>query len=193
LINGGTMKADDDEVWVGAFFAKMDKYESRFDSFPATVVIDSASKIMQDVIDDSNLRFTMFDIHTNINKEISKLTKFVVEDLVASGINVVIINHVMDNDKKGLVPVGQDKFRDKGGFYGEVDHSILVGNMKVIHRGVMNQARTTIDTLPDYQHLENTVDPTKSKKLKEGETYYNLQTHLDMILATHNDNAEWAF
>ena len=193
LIHGGTVKIDDDEVEIEGFFAKMDRYEEKFKEYPKTVAIDSASKLMQDIIDDSNLRFTNFDIHSNINKQIAILTKFVQEDLVANGINVVILNHVMDNEKKGLVPIGQGKFKDKGGFYGEVDHSILVQDMKVFHRGVMNQARTTIDALPDWQYVENTVTPAKSKKLKAGESYYDLQTHLDLILETHNNNAEWAF
>jgi hypothetical protein len=148
---------------------------------------------MQDIIDFSNLNFTNFDIHSHINKEVAVFTSFVQEDLVANGINVVILNHVMDNDKKGLVPIGQGKFKDKGGFYGEVDHSILVSDMKVHHRGVKNQARTTIAELPDTQYVENIVDPSKSKKLKEGETYYDLQKHIDLILETHNNNSEWSF
>jgi len=193
LINGGTVKTDDDEIEVESFFDKMEKYKAKFKDYPKTVVIDSASKLIQDIIDDSNLRFTNFDIHSNVNKEIAILTKFIQEDLVANGINVIIINHVMDNDKKGLIPVGQGKFKDKGGFYGEVDHSILVDNMKVYHRGVANQARTTIVGMPDFQYLKNTVDPTKSKKLKEGETYYDLATHIAQILETHNNNAKWAF
>jgi len=193
LLNGGTVGVGEEEVVVEGFFDKVEKYNDKFGKYPETIAIDSCSKIMQDIIDVSNLHYTNFDIHSNINKEIAILTRFIQEDLVANGMNVVMLNHVMDNDKKGLVPVGQGKFKDKGGFYSEVDHSILVTDMKIKHRGVANQARTTINELPDIQYIENIVDPTKSKKLKEGETYYNLQSHLELILETHNNNSEWSF
>ena len=193
MIHGGDVEVDGEDVYVEGFFDKVEKYNEKMGSYPKTIVLDSVSKMMQDVIDYSNLNFTNFDIHSNINREIAVLTKFVQEDLVANGMNVVIINHVMDNDKKGLIPIGQGKFKDKGGFYSEVDHAILVEDMKVIHRGVKSQARTTIASMPDKQHLENDVNPTKSKKLAEGEEYYDLQKHIDAILETQNNNSEWKF
>lgn len=187
LINGN------EELEIEGTFSKLEKFKEKTGDYPDTIVIDSSSKILQDIIDHANLNFTNFDIHSYINKEVSVLTKFVQEDLVNNDFNVVIINHVMDNDKKGLVPVGQGKFKDKGGFYGEVDHSILIDNMKVIHRGVANQARTTITDMPTVQYVENFVDPTKSKKLKEDETYYNLQEHIDLINSTESQNGEWEY
>ena len=193
LIHGGEVKVGDEEIEVEGFFEKMDKFEEKTGKFPETVAIDSVSKIMQDIIDNANLNFTNFDIHSHINKEIAKLTKFVHEDLVANGINVVLVNHVMDNDKKGLIPVGQGKFKDKGGFYSEVDHAILVDSMKITHRGVANQARTTINEFPDTQYVENCVNPLKSKKLKEDEYYYDLQKHIDFILKEEGNNDEWSY
>jgi energy-coupling factor transporter ATP-binding protein EcfA2 len=193
LMHGGEVKVDDEEIEVEGFFSKMERFEEKTGKFPDTVAIDSVSKVMQDIIDYANLNFTNFDIHSHVNKEVAKLTKFVQEDLVANGINVVLVNHVMDNDKKGLIPVGQGKFKDKGGFYSEVDHAILVDSMKITHRGVSNQARTTINELPDNQYTENCVNPLKSKKLKEGEYYYNLQNHIDAILKVEGDNAEWSY
>lgn len=110
LIHGGTVG----DGHVEGIFDKVEAYNAKFGEYPETVVIDSVSKIMQDVIDMSNLKFSGFDTHSNIAREIALLTSFIQEDLVANGVNVVLINHVMDNDKKGLVPVGQGKFKDKG-------------------------------------------------------------------------------
>ena len=194
-IYGGTVKDDEgDELVIEGIFDKLEKYNEKFGKYPETVVIDSVSKLMQDAIDYANLNFTNFDIHSTINREIATLTSFIQEELVANGINVVLVNHVMDNDKKGLIPVGQGKFKDKGGFYSEVDNSILVtDSLKVVHRGTTNQARTLLDELPDFQYLENTLHPEKSKKLKEGESYYNLQEHIDLINSHADDIAEeWA-
>lgn len=193
LVNGGNVLVDGEETYIEGVYDKIEKYSDKMGEYPATIVIDSVSKMIQDVIDLSNLNYSNFDIHSNINKEVAILTKFVQEGLVANGMNVVLINHVMDNDKKGLIPIGQGKFKDKGGFYSEVDHAILVDNLKVVHRGVDNQARTTIPDMPDKQYIENNVQPSKSKKLGEGEEYYSLQKHIEMILETQNTNSEWAF
>lgn len=193
MINGGEVEIDGEDVYIEGFYDKIEKYNKKTGKYPETIVIDSASKIMQDIIDFANLNFTNFDIHSHINREIAVLTKFVQEGLVANDMNVVIINHVMDNDKKGLIPIGQGKFKDKGSWYSEVDHAILVENLKVTHRGVSSQARSTLSGIPDKQYIENDVNPAKSKKLPEGEEYYDLQKHIDMILETQNSNSEWKF
>ena len=195
VILGGTVKTEDGEEYIEGVEDKLERYHEKFGSYPETIVIDSVSKLIQDVIDYANLNFTNFDIHSTINKEVAILTSFIQETLVANGINVVLINHVMDNDKKGYVPIGQGKFKDKGGFYSEVDHSIFVGlegkNVTVTHRGTDKQARTLIDELPDKQYVENILDPAKSKKLKEDEEYYNLQAHLDLINEKRAETDEW--
>jgi len=193
LIHGGDVNVGGETVSVEGFFDKMEKYNKAVGKYPKRIVIDSASKIMQDIIDESNAKFSNFDVHSNIAKEVGKLTKFIQEDLIGNGIDVIILNHVMDSDKNGLVPVGQGKFKDKGGFYAEVDHAILIDNMKVYHRGSQNQARTTIDFLPDTQHVANFIDPSKSKKLKEGEYYYDLQNHLDLIDEQEVKNSEFCY
>jgi len=192
VIHGGTVTdSEGNAEKVPGIFDKLEAYNEKFGEYPETVVIDSVSKLMQDAIDSSNLNFTNFDIHSNLAKEIATLTSFVQEDLVANGVNVVLINHVMDNEKNGLVPVGQGKFRDKGGFYGEVDHSLLItDNFKIIHRGAANQARTLLDDLPDTQYVENTVNPSKSRKLKEDESYFNLQEYIDKVNNHGNDVAD---
>lgn len=192
IIHGGTAVVDDEEIEIEGVFQKVEKFEDKYGDLPEIVVIDSVSKLIQDAIDYANLNFAGFDVHSTINKEIAVLTSFVQEDLVANGINVVLINHVMDNDKKGLVPIGQGKFKDKGGFYGEVDHSILIDNFKVTHRGVASQARTTLADMPDYQYVANTINPSKSKKLKDGEEYYDLQKHIDLINSVQTDNKKWS-
>ncbi len=115
ILHGGTVKHEDGSIEeVEGVLEKLDKYEAKFGHYPSTVVIDSVSKLMQDAIDYANLNFKNFDVHSCINAEIAILTTFIQETLVANGVNVILINHVMENDKKGYVPVGQGKFKDKG-------------------------------------------------------------------------------
>lgn len=182
ILYGGTTRIDGENVEVEGVVDKLEKYVEIYGEAPGTVVIDSVSKLMQDAIDASNLKFTGFDIHSNINKEIAHLTTFVQEYLVANGVDVVLVNHVMENDKNGYIPVGQGKFKDKGGYYSEVDESILVTeDLCVIHRGAENQARTLLEDMPDKTYLENIVNPSKSRKLRDGEMYFNLQEYIDRI------------
>ena len=189
IIHGGEVQTEEGKVTIEGIFDKLEKYAEKNGEYPETVVIDSVSKLMQDAIDYANLNFTGFDVHSTINKEIAVLTTFIQEELVANGVNVILINHVMENDKKGYIPVGQGKFKDRGGFFAEVDESILVeesnGSISVTFRGSNNQARTLLDELPDKMYVENFINPSKSKKLKEGEEYFTLQWHIDLI----NDHA----
>ncbi len=182
IINGGIRNEKGEKVEIEGIYKKLAKYKAKYKKLPKTIVIDSVSKIMQDAIDFANINFTGFDVHSSINKEIALLTNFIEEDLVRNNMNVVLINHVMDNEKKGLVPVGQGKFKDRGGFYAEVDYSILVTDkMTVVHRGTTNQARTLLHNIPDTQHVKNIIHAEKSVKLKEGEEFFSLQGYIDKI------------
>jgi len=192
IIHGGATKdSEGNEVLIEGVFDKIAKYEAKYGKLPATVAIDSVSKLMQDAIDYANLNFTGFDVHSTINKEIAVLTSFIQEELVANGVNVVLVNHVMENDKKGLIPVGQGKFRDRGGFFAEVDESILcTPDRWIVTRGAEFQARTLMDDLPTKIPVADIVNPLKSRKLKDGEYYFNLQDHIDLINSKGNEIAD---
>lgn len=195
VIHGGNIKDEDgNEVYIEGVFDKLEAYNQKNGAYPETVVIDSVSKLMQDAIDYANLNFTNFDVHSSINKEIAVLTSFIQEELVANGVNVILVNHVMENDKKGYIPIGQGKFKDKGGFFSEVDESILVeesnGSISVTFRGSNNQARTLLNELPNKMYVENFVDPSKSKKLKDGESYFVLQDYVDLVNTHGNEIAD---
>ena len=197
LINGITIKdADGVEEYHEGIMDKLEKYNEKFGEYPATIVFDSVSKIFLDVIEyaTDNIPKEWGQQGAFVNKELGILNNFIQETLVANGMSVVLINHVMKDEEKGFVPsVAQGKFSNKGGFYSEVDHSILIHEMKVHHRSTKNQARTTLNDLPDFQYVANTVKPEKSRKLKDDEEYYDLQEHINKILAIAAENAEWSF
>jgi len=196
LINGITTKEDGEETYHEGIMDKLEKYNDKFGEYPSTIVFDSVSKIFLDVIEyaTENIPKEWGQQGAFVNKELGVLNNFIQEVLVANGMSVVLINHVMKDEEKGFVPsVAQGKFSNKGGFYSEVDHSILIHDLKVTHRGTKSQARTTLMDLPDTQYVANTVKPEKSRKLKEGEEYYNLQEHINKILAVAAENEEWSF
>lgn len=72
------------------------------------------------------------------------------------------------------------------GFYSTVNEAITVvpestGNRAVYTRDHRKQARTHLNSLPEKMYVENTVNPDKSKRLKEGETYFNLKEHIVLL------------
>jgi hypothetical protein len=165
---------------------KLQKYVDKFKILPETIVIDSVSKLMLDAMDYANTLHSGWDIHSCINAEITILTKFIQEYLISNNVNVVLINHVMENEKKGYIPIGQGKFKDKGGFYSEVNEAILIeenaSNRYILTSGKENQARTEIPhLLQPKMYLENFIEPKKTRKLQPGEKFYSLQEHIDLI------------
>ena len=181
MINGYDEETEDGLVHIDGIIDKLDKYEAHFGHLPETIVWDSISKTLQDIIDYSNLHFTNFDIHSNINKEVAVLTKFIQEYLVAKNINVVLMNHVFYSESESAyIMTGQGKFREKGGFFAEVDHAVFIevnGTRRTAyHSDVAKLSRTLIDDIPDKQPIANF-----RKGEKETEDHYNLQSHIDLI------------
>jgi hypothetical protein len=130
------------------------------------------------------------------------LTSFIHETLELNGISVILLNHVIEEKADGkttgnFISFGSGKFLEKGGFYSTVNESVtLATELKhriVYMREEAKQARTAIIDLPDKMYVANTVDPSKSKSLKEGEGYFSLKAHIDLLLSQQTDLAEWSF
>lgn len=177
MING--YEDEEDGTHVDGINDKIMAYHAKTGSYPKTVVWDSVSKILQDIIDYSTLHFTNFDIHTNINKEIALLTQYIEEHLVASGMNVILLSHAMYDDKSGnYIMVGQGKFAQKGGFLAETDHAVFVelkGKKRIVHhKNPKLASRSLLETLPDTQ-------PVADIHAEITDEDYSLQRHIDAI------------
>lgn len=197
----GTEGTEEEEAIPG-IMDKLEVYEEKFGKYPDNVVIDSVSQIFMDVIDKASQTPNVYGSQgAEITKEISKLTQFIHEFLELNGINVILINHVIEEKADGkltgeLIPFGSGKFLQKGGFFGTTNEGVslvLEGSNRVVYtRDPRKQSRTMLTDLPDKMYLENTVHPDKSKKLKEGEEYFNLKSHLDKLMATQIEAEEWS-
>ena len=117
MIHGYDYTDDDDQPQhFDGILDKLQKYKDHFGHLPSTIVWDSVSQTLQDIIDYSNISFKNFDVHSNINKEVALLTKFIQEYLVANNINVVLMNHVFYSETEAAyVMTGQGSFKQKGG------------------------------------------------------------------------------
>jgi len=203
LLYGGKIKDDDgnDQTILG-IADKLELYAEKFGQYPENVAIDSVSQIFMDVIDKASLTPNVYGSQgAEITKEIGKLTQFVHEFLELNGINVILINHVIEEKEDGkltgeLIPFGSGKFLQKGGFFSTTNESVtlvLEGSQRAVYlRDPRKQARTMLPDLPDKMYLENTVHPEKSKKLKDGEEYFTLKNHLQKLLDNQVVAEEWS-
>jgi len=181
---------------------KMEDYNEKFGEYPTNVAFDSVSQIFMDVIDKASQTPNVYGSQgAEVTKEMAILTKFIHEDLELNGINVILLNHVIEERDEGkptgsYVSFGAGKFLAKGGFYSTTNESITLvasgENRKVITRGKDKQARTTLKDTPEIMWVENTVDPKRSKKLKEGEEYFTLAGYLELLLNDQSDVEEWS-
>lgn len=188
--------------FVNIIVDKMEAYNEKFKVYPSNVVIDSVSQVFMDVIDKASQTPNVYGSQgAEVTKEMAILTKFIHEDLELNDINVILLNHVIEEKDEGkstgtYVSFGSGKFLAKGGFYSTTNESITIvtsgEHRKVITRGKDKQARTTLTNIPEYMWVENTLNPSKSKKLKEGEDYFTLKGYLDLLLNDQHNTEEWS-
>ena len=183
-------------------FDKIEKYNAHFGKYPENVVIDSVSQLTMDVIDTACQKPNVYGSQgSEITKELAVLTKFIHEDLELNGINVILLNHVTEEKEDGkftgvLLPFGQGQFKAKGGFYATTNEAITLvkeGSGRAVYfRGSDKQARTSCKDLPEKSWVESTNESEKSRKLKEGETYFTLKGHLEFLKSKQVDVKKWS-
>lgn len=203
FINGGTVSdGEGGEIVVEGIKDKINAYEAKFGTFPTNVVLDSVSQVTLDVLEvASQTPDTWGSQGKEVTKELAMFTQFIHEDLELNGMNVIMMNHVTEEKDEGkptgtYVPFGQGQFKNKGAFYATVNESITIipkgVNREIILRGTDKQARTTCKELPDSMWAKNINDESKSKRLKEGEEYFNLQSHINYLMSKQKNVAKWS-
>ena len=181
---------------------KMQKYYEKFEKYPETVAIDSVSQIFMDVIDVASQKTNVYGSQgAEVTREMALLTQFIHESLEVSGINVILLNHVLPEKEDGkqtgnYLPFGSGKFLEKKAFFSIVNESITLelsgGQRRVYLRGADKLARTTLRELPDTAWIEDFINPNKSRKLKEGEYYYSLREHMNILIQEQDNVGDFA-
>jgi hypothetical protein len=176
---------------------KMEAFKDSLGHYPETVVFDTVSQITMDVINKALKTPNVYGSQgAEINKELGIFVDFLHEYLELNGINIVLLNHVIkdkSDEATEYVAFGQGKFKEKGGFFSIVDESVTIaqeGSYLVAYtKGALKQARSKLD-IPAKMYIESLGEPIKSKKLKEGEVYYSLNDHLQMIIDANSKVTE---
>lgn len=194
---GGEHTVDGEKVQVPGILDKVEAFNEKLGHYPEIVVIDSVSQVFMDVIDRASQTPNVYGSQgAETTQQIAVLTSFIHEQLELNGVTVVLLNHVIEekDDGKptgGYISFGSGKFLAKGGFYSTTNEAVTIvpsGANRIIYtRGADKQARTALVSLPDKMYVENTVNPEKSRKLKEGEEFFTLKGHIDRLLAEQTD------
>lgn len=166
---------------VSTVVEKIEAYKAKFKSYPKTIVFDSVSKIFDTIHTNCNEKYKGFTIYSELDKEISALTSFIENSLVASGMNVVLISHALyDADTAKYNLVGKGSFAKRGGFLAEVDEAIFVeikNGKRIIHfRSTKLPARSLQEDLPENMPVEE----------------FNLQQHIELLSGNTDKVDEYA-
>ena len=81
---------------------KINKFKEKTGSYPRNVVIDTVSRVFQIIADNAGRAFKGFDVHSNISKEIAEFNRFIEQDLVGNGMNVISTTHVTLNTETSV-------------------------------------------------------------------------------------------
>jgi len=139
---------------------KIQAFKEKLGHYPATIVIDSVSKIFDTLLDSMNNKHTGFKIYSELNKEIHILTDYIQNQLIASEMNVVLISHaIYDADTTNYNLVGKGDFQKRGGFLAEVDNAVFVetkSNKRIVHhKSTKFPARSILADIPASQPMDD--------------------------------------
>ena len=160
---------------------KIVSYKEKFGEYPKTIVFDSVSKIFDTILNTCNLKYTGFKIYSELNKEITELTDYIQNTLIASDMNVILISHaIFDQDTAKYNLVGKGDFAKRGGFLAETDQALFIetkNNKRIVHfRSTKFPARTLNVEDPDNISVDD----------------FNLQDYLETLSAAQSSVDEFA-
>lgn len=168
------------EELIDLIVEKVGAYEEKVGELPATIAIDSISKILLD-IEGYTLEQVKSFPYGKVNTEIKKVVDFIERDLVPE-FNIVMVSHALYNEDVsgyGLVNAG-GSYGKKGGILSEVDEAVFVelkGKKRIIHfRNSKMCSRTTCSDLPESVPVED----------------FNLQTHLETLQSKQGKAEKWS-
>ena len=158
----------------------LDAYEAKIGSMPKTIVIDSISKVLQDIENHYVATITSFP-YGQIGKDINHLMNYIENELVKNGCNVIFVSHaIKDGDGQFSLVTAGGASGKRGGVIAEVDNAIYVdvkGKKRIVwHKNPKLLSRSLDSSLPEFENVED----------------FNLQAYLDRLLANEVTTDEWS-
>ena len=137
----------------------VEQYSERYDKLPKTIVLDTVTQFQSSLQKYSLDKFKGFDIHSNNNKETLGFNDFIENDLIANGVNVVIVAHTNYDEAtaRHVIP-SSGAFAKAGSFLSIVNDGIFLEKKsnKVIvhHKSLKLPCRTTLEDIPESQDYD---------------------------------------
>lgn len=149
---------------------KIGAYKEKMKHLPSTIAFDSVSRIFTDIEANCSRRFKGFDVWSNVNTEISTFVSYI-NNLVEYGFNVVLIAHVMWDEKAGkFIETCKGSFKSVGGFTSTVDYALNIdvkGKSYEVTLYGSNLSRTLLEGLPQKQVADEFNLQEYIEKIKE--------------------------
>ncbi len=158
------------------------KYQEKYSKLPKTIVLDTVTQ-WQNALQKYNLdKFVGFDVHSNNNRDTLAFNDFIEDDLIANGINVVIVAHTnYDADTNRHTIPSTGAFAKAGSFLSIVNDAIFIekkaGKLIVNHRSMKLPCRTTLEGYPDSEKIED----------------YDINKHINMLMESKVEAEEFRF
>jgi hypothetical protein len=157
----------------------MEKYKSKFEEYPSTIVIDSISKTWLD-IEAHYLKTIASFPYGPINKDISIVMSFLENELAKNGFNIIFVSHAFKDElNMALVNAGGSWGSKKGGVLAHVNNAIYI-ELKGKKRQVLLKDHKLARTL---QELDNDCLPVEE---------FNLQKYLDDLIRSEVKVDKWS-
>lgn len=126
---------------------KIKGYEAKYKKLPETVVIDTATKLYQQIINYNEKKYSNFEIHKNNLRDTNAFLDFIEKQLVPY-VNVILVCHVVADETRHYIH-SQGSFSKSGGWLSSVNESIYVTKDKVYLKSNMFPSRSMLQDIPD--------------------------------------------
>jgi hypothetical protein len=168
------------DMFINTVSDGMEKYNEKFGEFPKTVVIDSISKVLQDIENHYVATITSFP-YGQIGKDVHIIMSWIENELVKQGFNVIFVSHaIKDGDGDFSLVTAGGASGKRGGVIAEVDNALFVdvrGKKRVVyHKNPKLLSRSLNEKIPEQEDVEN----------------FNLQNYLEILLESEGEVDEWS-
>jgi hypothetical protein len=166
------------------FQDKMQAYKAKNGNFPKTIVFDTITQLYSQMTEYAADNFKGYERFNNINEETLGYNRYIEENLVGNGINVVIVAHTqLDKDTGKFIIPATGSFKNAGSWLSVVDNAsyveVLDGQFSITHKDFNYPCRSTLgdDVLPAKQDVAT----------------YDINKHIELLAKVKLDNKDYNY
>lgn len=161
---------------------KLLAYGKVYGKYPKTVVFDTVTGMYGMLTDYNSKKYSGFDVHSNNNSDTELFNSLIESLFIKNGINVVIIAHVMYDEKTDCyVTPAQGNFKKRGAWISGVDFALYLAvedDERVVHHTTIGlPCRSLLKDIPSEEPLNT----------------FNFQEYIDKVIAESKEIGKLEF